>query len=392
VTLGLEAPAIDDYEPEYALGARVGPGTPVGWNAPAGATSANTPAEARTLGADWLVKNQHADGGWGAGSWGSDNLQAPSDVATTCYVTLALYRDANGTQKNRAAIEKGVSFVVNAVETAPEGPRLNTPQGTQPQYKMGELVDTHFAALMLGEVDGKLSPELNRKVAIWYDMVLSKVQMTQNTDGSFDSNGWAPVLSSSIAAQSLYTAKVKGKDISDDVLDRSDAYQASLTGGGSGSFDASEGAGVELYAVASGLRGNDQTRKREQATGSSSSPTAEVAEASADAAASRVAADADGRLVAGFGSIGGEEMLSYQLISDTLAENGGETWDQWNQRMGQYLVNLQNADGSWAGHHCITSTVFVTAGAVMTLGAGDAAVSRAAHADASANGSGTSRR
>ncbi|MBW2253435.1 MAG: hypothetical protein JRI25_02410, partial [Deltaproteobacteria bacterium] len=251
------------------------------------------------------------------------------------------------TQKNRAAIEKGVSFVVNAVETAPEGPRLNTPQGTQPQYKMGELVDTHFAALMLGEVDGKLSPELNRKVAIWYDMVLSKVQMTQNTDGSFDSNGWAPVLSSSIAAQSLYTAKVKGKDISDDVLDRSDAYQAGLTGGGSGSFDASEGAGVELYAVASGLRGNDQTRKREQATGSSSSPTAEVAEASADAAASRVAADADGRLVAGFGSIGGEEMLSYQLISDTLAENGGETWEPLHHQHGVRHRGSSDDPGGW---------------------------------------------
>jgi hypothetical protein len=313
-------------------------------------------------------------------------------VATTCYVTLALWRDANGTQKNRDAVEKGVTFVVNAVKTAPEGPRLNTPQGTQPQYKMGELVDTHFAALLLGEVDGKLNAELNREVAIWYDMVLSKVQMTQNADGSFDSNGWAPVLSSSIAAQSLYTAKVKGKDISDDVLERSDGYQANLAGGGSGSFDASEGAGVELYAVASGLRGNDQTSKRERASGNAASPTAEVADASTEAAVSRVAADADGRLVAGFGSIGGEEMLSYQLISDTLAENGGETWDQWNQRMGQYLVNIQNSDGSWAGHHCITSTVFVTAGAVMTLGAGDAAVVRAAQADAAANGSGTSQR
>jgi len=386
VTLGVEAPDME-LEPEYALGVRTASGAPAGWNAPLGATTASTPTEARALGVDWLVKHQHGDGGWGAGSWGSDNLQAPSDVATTCYATLALWRDANGTQKNRDSIEKGVTFVVNAVKTAPEGPRLNTPQGTQPQYKMGELVDTHFAALLLGEVDGKLSPGLNREVAIWYDMVLSKVQMTQNANGSFEANGWAPVLSSSIAAQSLYTAKMKGKDISEEVLDRSDAYQAGLAGGGSGSFDASEGAGVELYAVASGLRGNDQTRKREKAAGSPTSEAAQVADASTEAAVTRVAADADGRLVAGFGSIGGEEMLSYQLISDTLAENGGEHWDQWNQRMGQYLVNIQNADGSWAGHHCITSTVFTTAGAVMTLGAGDAAVARAARADTSGNGS-----
>ena len=42
------------------------------------------------------------------------------------------------------AIRNGTIYVVKAVETAPKGPRLNTPEGTQIQYKLGQLVDTHM--------------------------------------------------------------------------------------------------------------------------------------------------------------------------------------------------------------------------------------------------------
>ena len=77
------------------------------------------------------------------------------------------------------------------------------------------------------------------------------------------------------------------------------------------------------------------------------------------------------RLIAGFGSIGGEEMLSYMMISDALAEEGGDDWKSWERKIGGHLAATQNADGSWSGHHCITSTPFVTAAAVMTLGSGN---------------------
>jgi hypothetical protein len=60
------------------------------------------------------------------------------------------------------------------------------------------------------------------------------------------------------------------------------------------------------------------------------------------------------------------------MISDTMAERGGDDWDDWSRKIGSHLVATQNADGSWSGHHCITSTTFVTAAAVMTLGSGDA--------------------
>ncbi|MBW2697949.1 MAG: hypothetical protein JRE70_15820, partial [Deltaproteobacteria bacterium] len=272
----------------------------------------------------------------------------------------------SGDPKNRAAIERGVRFVVRTVESSPlEGPRLQGPEGTQPQYKLGRNVDTHFAALMLGEAIPTLSGDAHARADIAYDKVLTKVVAAQQADGSFDGNGWAPVLSSSVAAQSLYRARELGKEILPETLARSDAYQRKLVDTETGEFDASEGAGVDLYAAASSLRGNSNAAKR-----------AEGEERDRALAAARTSADAVGRdrggLIAGFGSVGGEEMLSYMMISDSMAEQGGDDWKAWEGRIGHHLVAIQNADGSWSGHHCITSTTFVTAAAVMTLGSGDA--------------------
>ena len=81
--------------------------------------------------------------------------------------------------------------------------------------------------------------------------------------------------------------------------------------------------------------------------------------------------------MAGFGSVGGEEMLSYMMISDSMAEEGGDDWDAWRDRIGAHLTAIQNGDGSWSGHHCITSTTFVTAAAVMTLASGEIAANAA---------------
>ena len=54
-------------------------------------------------------------------------------------------------------------------------------------------------------------------------------------------------------------------------------------------------------------------------------------------------------------------------ISDSLRRTGGPEWEQWNERMKSQLVKLQNDDGTWAGHHCITGRVAVTSAAMLTL-------------------------
>jgi hypothetical protein len=334
----------------------------------------------RGRGATWLVKSQKDDGGWGAGAWGTDNPQAPSDVATTSLVILALHRDAAGDGRHKKAIMRGINYVTQVIEQSPEGPRLNVPEGTQPQHKLGNLVDTHFAALMLGEMAGTQNDKTNKTIQQALKNVVQRVQKAQQSDGSFDSNGWAPVLSSSVAASSLYRAQELGIDIKEEILDKNDRYQRSMVKGSSAGgvieLDSSAGAGVDLYAAATTLRGNFEAKKRVGAAPADQ----EASKDAEEAAYSRIAGQGSEQLFAGFGSVGGEEMLSYMMISDTLADEGGTKFEDWDKKVSSYLVQIQNNDGSWAGHHCITSRTFVTAAAMMSLGAPEAATMRAERA------------
>ncbi len=75
----------------------------------------------------------------------------------------------------------------------------------------------------------------------------------------------------------------------------------------------------------------------------------------------------DTRFVTGFGSIGGEEFFSYLNISDSLHRTGGPEWEKWNGDIKTKIVKMQNEDGTWAGHHCITGRVAVTSAAILTL-------------------------
>ena len=75
----------------------------------------------------------------------------------------------------------------------------------------------------------------------------------------------------------------------------------------------------------------------------------------------------DTKFVTGFGSIGGEEFFSYLNISESLHRTGGPEWKKWNAEMTSKLLKLQNEDGTWAGHHCITGRVAVTSAAILLL-------------------------
>lgn len=327
---------------------------------PPSASPAKSPAEARVLGADWLVRSQAADGGWGSGSWGQAAAQMPGDVATTVVATLALLRDGGVSGRHATPIRRGVDYVLAVVERSPaDGPRLDTAQGTQPQHKLGGYVDTHLAAMLLSEVSGKLDPARNERIRKALPRVVDKVTAAEDGAGRFESGGWAPVISSSFAAQGLMQAQAAGVAVDQKVLDRADAYQKANVAP-SGAANASDGAGVELYALAGAMKS-----ARTSADVRGKKDMDDVNEATVQ----RLAANTEA-MISGFGSVGGEEMLSYMMISDSLAAEGGDAWKSWEARIGAYLLQIQNADGSWVGHHCITSPVFVTAAAVLTLGAG----------------------
>jgi hypothetical protein len=75
----------------------------------------------------------------------------------------------------------------------------------------------------------------------------------------------------------------------------------------------------------------------------------------------------DTKFVDGFGSIGGEEFFSYLNISDSLRRSGGKAWNEWYSSITEKILKLQNNDGTWSGHHCITGRVAVTSAAILNL-------------------------
>jgi hypothetical protein len=132
------------------------------------------------------------------------------------------------------------------------------------------------------------------------------------------------------------------------------------------------------------MRDAVQTRKGKQeqwtreAAAEPASPKAQAARRALEqtAVAEREADDAQrtlvGRLsdpdfIRGFGSNGGEEFLSYMLVSESLLAKGGKDFAQWNAAITQLVQGVQNADGSWTGHHCITGRTFCTAAALLVL-------------------------
>jgi hypothetical protein len=68
-----------------------------------------------------------------------------------------------------------------------------------------------------------------------------------------------------------------------------------------------------------------------------------------------------------FSQAGGEEYLAFHLITETMLQKGGADWKAWFPVVRDRIVDAQNADGSWTGHHCITSRTFCTAAATLVL-------------------------
>ncbi len=264
--------------------------------------------------------------------------------------------------KYQAAVRRGLDFVLRNVERSPqEGLAVTSITGTQIQRKLGPYIDTFLTSTLLAEIDGEMRlAKSNERVRFALQKCVNKIEQNQQADGSWNvAGGWAPILGTSMASRSLFEAKQKGVDIDGEVLARVDDYTktsakpvASGRGGGVFAADASS-AGVSLYKSAQVLEQLSRTE--------------EDRERNAEEIAAVSGQLSNARFVRGFGSMGGEEFFSYLNISDSLRRTGGKEWQEWNPKIRTQLVRLQNEDGSWAGHHCITGRVAVTSAAILTM-------------------------
>lgn len=355
-----------------------------------------------TKGVAWLIAAQHPDGGWGGGSHAHQQERDPhrvqTDPGTTAFTLLSLLRAGHTpvAGEYREQVRRGLEYLVAIVEKAPaEGPRITDISGTQPQTKLGQFVDTPLTAQYLARVIELLPKDdpVRSRADAALDKCLAKLQASQEKDGSWgQGGGWAPVLQSSLSCSALEIAQASGKRIDQSKLAAAREYQKRQVNvaGGRAVAKTDAAAGVELYAFNGALRGNASEARYAESSIRRAIEKGQLPQnapvTSENLLRAGIPRDETERLVksveqnsgqlrrlndeillAGFGNNGGEEYLSYLLTSESLVIAGGEQFHQWNDKMHGRLQKIQNADGSWTGHHCITSPVFCTAAVVQCL-------------------------
>ena len=348
----------------------------------------------------WLAAAQFENGGWGAGMHARQDIRDPQSVqidpATTAFAGMALLRAGNTLEKGeyRDRVRRALMYLVELVEGYPkEGPNITDITGTQPQAKLGQNIDVSMVSQFFTRILPHLQddPGLENRVRAALQVCLEKLARSQSADGSWnDRGGWASVLQSAMANNAFEMADEAGVEVDRDVLEKSRAYQRSNVDTETGAVRTESAAGVSLYSIASNQRatakeareaqdivaqGRRDGRLDEQAAptvdnlqkmGFSESEAKKLEDAYRQNEATRQMLK-DDAVLQGFGNNGGEEFLSFMMTSESLVVAGGEDWDAWYQKMFNLLSSVQNNDGSWSGHHCITSPVFCTAAVVMAM-------------------------
>jgi hypothetical protein len=309
----------------------------------------------------WLVSAQNEDGSWG------DSMQSTNpDVATTAMAGIALLRMGHTGSKglHQDATRRAVGYVVRAVEKTPQDQVSINVEGTQPQRKLGRNIDTFVAAQFLAEVMPTLPRgDLRSRAESALSSCARRIEKAQAANGSYSTDGWAPLLASAFANQGLWAAKRAGVKISEETLKKGQENLVGKYDAKTKSFSTADAAGVPLYSMAaSGLA----AAQMEQQAGAGAGNAAERkrAQETRMAAAEQLRND---RVLRGFGTYGGEEHVSYMLTAEAKAAVGGDEWAQFRKGMRARLASIQRDDGTWRGDHCITSTTFCTAASLITL-------------------------
>ena len=347
----------------------------------------------------WMMQAQNADGGFGAGTHARQDVRDPhtvkSDPATTAMVSMAMLRAGSTPMEGRYAnvLAATTEFLLKAVENSPEEAlNITDLTGTQIQVKLGQNIDVALTSQYLSNLMGRMpcnDPKHDRLLNALNKSV-RKIQRAQTANGSVQGSGWAGVLQSSFATNALESAEAVGGDVDVKALDLARDFQKGNFDASTGSVATESAAGVTLYAVSGSTRASAKEARRAEEDMQKAVSEGRLA---ADAPVSvnnlqeagytkddaekmntayQVYNTAKARaqsneVVRGFGNNGGEEFLSFLQTGESLIINKDKTWKNWYEATTARLVEIQNEDGSWNGHHCITSPVFCTATSLLIL-------------------------
>jgi len=349
-------------------------------------------------GLDWLSKAQLKNGGYGAGSHNNQGEMNPHAVnagpATTAMVAMALLRSGSTLEKGayKTELQKALNFLLQQVESVSKNDRYITKEkGTQIQTKLGQNIDAVLTAQFFSNIlKEKLDKQVKKRVEKCLDVCVDKIQNATGKDGRVTGAGWAGVLQSGLATSALESAQSVGAELDEVVVTAQKQYLKGNYDEESESVKTTDGAGIILYSVSNSARGSakDARKAREliekakkqgklktedkvtvdnlKRIGVSESKALGYASSYNVYKASKVQAQRND-VMKGFGNNGGEEFLSFLQTGESMVVNNDNDWKTWYDDVSGRLMQIQNQDGSWNGHHCITSPVFCTATSLLIL-------------------------
>lgn len=350
-------------------------------------------------GLDWIAGAQNPNGGWGAGSHSRQDIMDPhaveTDPATTAMVAMALLRSGNTLTKGAYSthLKKALNYLMNATENSPAGSFNITDQtGTQIQTKLGANIDVILTSQFFSNVLDYVNHDavLEARVKKNLNACVAKIQRAQDKDGSMSGAGWAGVLQSSFANNALESAQAQGAAVNEEALEKSRDYQKGNYDTKTGDVKTDRGAGIVLYSVSSSSRASAKEARKVQEEMDRARREGKLAKSAPASAENleKIGFDKDDALkystayevyqsakvqaqredvMDGFGSNGGEEFLSYLQTGESMIIGKDNEWKGWYDNISGRILKIQNNDGSWSGHHCITSPVFCTATCLLIL-------------------------
>ncbi len=292
----------------------------------------------------WMLKAINRDGGAGT------DIGTQSEAACTSVVGMAFLSQGNTPSEGKYARQqkKIQRFLLNRTNQLRSNGQLQTVRSVI-EGDLGPYAPAFFTTLYLSQVMGESSNVKETKSAVQY--LANYISTGQLEDGSWGTdNAWAPLLATACGWLSLRAANFAGvkvhgssKAAGNFLINRMPRLGTSW---GRGSWY------HRLYGTASGLRVLYSLEKEnEEKAKTALSDIMKLVESSNKA----------------FGGAGGEEYLTFHLLTEMLMQEGGPQWRTWYETVRDKLIKVQNKDGSWTGHHCITSRTFSTACAMMTL-------------------------